>query len=1098
MNPLDAWLTELGLANYGKAFAENDIDLGVLPDLTDGDLASLGLSLGHRRKLMAAAARLRVAAEQPPVKPSESSQQVERRQVTVLFTDLVGSTALSTELDPEDMSALLREYQGRCAVAIARHEGFLARYLGDGVLAYFGFPAAHEYDAEHAVRAGLDILREVAQIRRPDGKQLETRVGIATGLVVVGEIIGEGASQEHNIVGETPNLAARLQALAEPGWLVISAATERLVGRFFEHIYLGEHALKGFALPVPAWRTLREQVVVSRFAALRAGESGVLVGRDQELGIALDYWAAARSGAGHAILLSGDAGMGKSRLLEAITESVAREPHRMLRCQCSPYHRNSALYPVIQLLRHAADIRRERSEAQNLAALETFLAERGIAGRRSLLLLAEALGVETQEQISAMEMTKAQRKLESFALLLAFVHGVAGDAPTLFLLEDAHWIDPTTQEFVDRLIPGIDRQRVLAVITHRPEFAAAWAEQPQAASIVCKKLSRENCALLARSIAQPALVAEAIIDEIVARSDGVPLFVEELTKAVVAAKAERSASVPATLQDSLMSRLDRLGRAKDVAQVASVIGREFSLSVLAEIADATAAELAGALGRLIESGLVFRVEAEAEDVFSFNHSLVQEAAYASMLKSRRRALHERIARVLEGNPGVCEEEPELLAHHFRHAGLCDLACMYSERAGDRAAARSSFVEAIAHFDAALAEANKLEAGMERTRRELDLLLKMGPPLCVIKSPQSQEVADLYQRARDHAAALQDDTELFTATWGLWFNTIQGRWLDRARDNAEALVVFAGRTGNDDLMMEGMHCRWATAQFRGELATALTGAHEGMRRYDREKHGRLAQVFGGHDPGVCAHSVCGNMLALAGRPAAEVQYHDGQALSIAEDLRHPGSLAHAAMNSSIAAMLARRYCEADQYAQRLLEIANKHNFPPMRAHAQFVSGWAQAHTGDFSAGMAAMDKVFSPVVSTGPMFRVYAAVFAEGREQEGRFKEALSILESAIATITEPGVGLYISELYRLRGVCLLQAEPAKADEAMHAIRAALDITRRQGASALELRAAMSLAQAEAAGDRSTGGLDSLRELVTKLPPGFESPELAEARRLVPH
>jgi predicted ATPase/class 3 adenylate cyclase len=1099
MKDLDTWLAELGLEKYCQVFAENDIELGVLPDLTDGDLANLGLSLGHRRKLMAAAARLRPRGgvfNSPATGAEDALQQVERRQVTVLFTDLVGSTALSTELDPEDLSALLREFQDRCARAIARHEGFLARYLGDGVLAYFGFPAAHEHDAERAVRAGLDILREVAQIKVPGRKPLETRVGIATGLVVVGEIIGEGASQEHSIVGETPNLAARLQALAEPGWVVIGAATERLAGRFFEHTYLGEHVLKGFAQPVPAWRTLREQTVQSRFAAIRSSDGGPLVGRDRELGFAMEYWAAARNGEGHAILLCGDAGMGKSRLLEAITEGVTCTPHRMLRCQCSPYHRTSALYPVIQLLRSAADIHQERDAVENLAALRIFLDERGLAGRQALLLLAEALGIEMSERISPMELTKAQRKAETLALLSAFLEGGAGDPTTLLLLEDAHWIDPTTQELIDRLLQNIDRQRLLAVITHRPDFKTSWSELPQATTIACKKLSRENCAAMVRHLAREGPMADAVIEEIFRRSDGVPLFVEELTKAVVEAKAVRSASVPATLQDSLMSRLDRLGRAKDVAQVASVIGRQFQHSLLAEIVGVTDAELAGALQRLLESGLVFRVAADIGDAYLFNHSLVQEAAYESLLKTRRQALHEKIARILEQKFEVSRDgEPDLIAHHFSRAGLHAEACTHWRAAADHAAERSAFAEAIASLGHALDDANLIAGDAQRNQARLDVLLKLGTTYIIQQGPPSKNVETTMTEARTLALQGGPSVQLFQSTWGLYLNAATTRRFEIARQHVSELVSIGEQLKGDDIAIESLHHQWGISFFTGQTRALLKYAEEGARRYVPERHHRAAHVFAGHDFGVCALCNVGNALSLLGE-LDSVQARLEDSVRLAESLNHPQSIQFALGNCAFASYACGHYRECGEYAQRQLEIATRYDFPLAIKTAHFFLAVSAVHHDPVDPSLRILEENAEPALKAGFFGLAPGAAFADALGKAGRSREGLAFVDKFLDSTLDPEVGAFISELWRLRGEFTLSE--SRDDKALgeRYLRTAVSIAGTQEAALLRMRAALALARLLADG----GSRDEARSILTAaengLTPACECPELPAARNLL--
>ena len=486
--------------------------------------------------------------------------------------------------------------------------------------------------------------------------------------------------------------------------------------------------------------------------------------------------------------------------------------------------------------------------------------------------------------------------------------------------------------------------------------------------------------------------------------------------------------------------------------------------------------------------------------YSFKHALLRDVAYENLLRTRRQQLHEQIGRILvEKFAAIAEAEPELLAYHFHHAGLFDLALIHRERAGDRAVARSSFVEAIAHFNAALSEAAQLGQGPEepdRMRRELGLLLKLGPPLAAIKGYHSAEVADAYQRAHQHALALGDEDGLFKATWGLWINGIQTRRLDRARDQANALVALARSSGNEDYLLEGFHCLWATAYFRGDISTLLESSREGIERYDPERHSWMGPVFGGHDPGVCAHQVRSCAFSLRG-DFAEVKRSNERAIALAEQLKHPNSHAHALIGIMVAAQIGRDHPTVDRYAQQLIAIADKYNLPPPRAHALFLSAYTRAFTTDLEGGVAAMEAEYPRASAIGPLFRYYAALLAEGREKSGRFQEALTLLGGAIETVTEPGVGLYISELYRLQGICLLRVDRgANEDAAMRSLRTAVEVAREQTATVLELRAAVSLARAAIAIGDPTEDLASLRELCATLPPEFDAANLREANDLL--
>jgi predicted ATPase len=499
----------------------------------------------------------------------------------------------------------------------------------------------------------------------------------------------------------------------------------------------------------------------------------------------------------------------------------------------------------------------------------------------------------------------------------------------------------------------------------------------------------------------------------------------------------------------------------------------------------------------MEAGLAYRRSGGVEASYSFKHALVRDAAYENLLRARRAQIHERIARVLAENFAyVAESEPEVLAHHFHHAGLLDLAADYRERAGDRAAARSSYAEAVAHFSDALDEAAQLPPGPDRTKRELGLLLKLGSPIAITKGPQSAEYGAVSERAHEHAMSLGDETALFKATWGLWYNSVTGRRLERARDHADELMALGGRKSFDgDLLLEAFHCRWSTAWFRGDARTSWESSAEGVRRYERAKHGWMGPVFGGHDPGVCAHCVRAMALSMFGRHAEGIRDIES-AFALGEELGHPSSRGHALHNALIVSQLAKDCAAIEGYAQRAIELAEKYNMPPHRSHASMIRGWALALGGDLCAGVAVMEAEFPRAYAVGPFFRYYAALFAEGLEKAGRFADALDVVRPALATVTEPGVGIFVPELYRVQGLCLMRVDGASPHEAMHSLRTAIDIARQQGATLLELRAATSLARAAIDLGRPDEGFSVLGEVCSSLPHEFDAGELQEARQML--
>jgi len=1056
MSGLRDWLRKNNFEQYADAFEANDIDLDILPELNERDLEQIGVSLGNRRRLLKAIAEC--VSETAPLKPAdtEASADAERRQVTVLFCDMVGSTALSGVVDPELLGSLIRRYQDATAGAIGRFGGFVAKFMGDGVLAYFGFPRAFEDAAERAVRAAIGILAEVGGIERPDGERLQARVGIATGLVVVGEIVGTGTAQERTIVGETPNLAARLQALAAPDTILISETTHNLLGGLFELERTGEHELKGFVRPVPAWRVLGEAAVVTRFAAGRTGGSAALIGRAHEMGLMLDRWRLACLGEGQIITLIGEAGIGKSRSVEALQEAIAGEPHGLIHLQCSPYHADSALYPVIQQISRTAGFATADSPAIRLEKLRALFSQRSASDAGAIPLLAELLSIPDAPPAPA-PLTPALRKAATIALLVDEIVRLGEAKPMLLIVEDAHWVDATTLEMLTRISDSIAQARLLVVVTARPDFAAPWLARPHSTLLTLGRLGRAECAELVAGVAASHGISAETVAAIVAKTDGVPLFAEELTKSVMESAGEDSAAVPATLKDSLMARLDRLGEARDVAQIAAVIGRQFAFALLNAVAPKKN-ELEGALEKLIAAGIVFPEGRGQERSFSFKHALLRDAAYESLLLGRRREWHERVARALEQRfPELAANEPDLLAHHFAAAELPGPACDYRMRAGDRALSRSAYREAAAHFSAGIKLAEALPEPAERMRRQLDFLLKRGPALMVAQGHQSAEVEDVYRRASEIGTAIGDGGRTFQAKWGLWLNANVGRKTALAHDRASELVSLAQRSGDEDLLLEAYHCRWSTAFFRGDVAAALVDSRIGVETYDVSRHRHLGHAFGGHDPGVCAHVICASVLQLSGDHELAKQSYV-KAIALGETLDHPNSLSHALHNGAIGLYLVGDREATFASASRAAALAEKFGLPLWRASSLVLAAWATAVGSGVAEAARVMDAELGRATVAGPLPQFYLGVAADVMLAAGRPGDGLAHIDRAIAGIDEPGIGFYVPEIYRLRGECLLALDRANREEAKRAFTVARDIAIRQGAIILERRAEAGLAE----------------------------------------
>ena len=904
-----AWLRDLGLERYASAFRDNDIDAEVLLKLTAEDLISIGVaSVGHRRKLLDAIAGLGIAAPTvvaaAPAPGAPAQVGAERRQLTVMFCDLVGSTALSTRHDPEDLRELIGDYHRAVAGTVGRFDGFVAKYMGDGVLIYFGYPQAHEDDAERAVGAALAVIEAVGRL--PAHEDLRVRLGIATGLAVVGDLIGEGAAQERGVVGETPNLAARLQTLATPNTLVIAEATRRQIGELFDLEDLGPQQLAGFAEPQRAWRVLGESGEVSRFEALRSGETP-LVGRDEEIELLRRRWEQAKSGEGRVVLISGEPGIGKSRLTAALSAHIESEPHARLRYFCSPHHQDSALYPFIAQLERAAGFARGDTDDEKLGKLRALLAP-GTRDDDEIGLLSELLSLPSSTaDLNLSPQRKREKRLEALLNQLA---SEARHHPVLMVFEDAQWIDATSRELLDLSVDRVRHLPVLLAITFRPEFRQPWGGRFHVTNLALKRLGERDGEALVYKLADKAALSAEIVAEIVERTDGVPLFVEELTKAVLesAGQSDRltavlataslaAQSVPATLHASLMARLDRLGPApKETAQIGAVLGREFSYELIEPVAQRPERELQAALGRLIDAGLLFCRGTAPHAAYLFKHALVQDAAYGTLLRAKRQELHGRVAGSLETHfADLVERRPELLAHHLTAAGDTERATRQWLKAGRHAAHQSAYLEAIAHLERGPGLLHSLPEGPDRDGCEIDLQLALAGCLLTAKGAAGAKLP--YMRAFDLAESSGSQQQRFDALYGVWQSTNMSGESAAAGPLSARLLSMTEPEGDDGLRLQAHHSAWAAWAFADDPAKTREHTDAGRRLYDPEKHASHRFVYGGHDPGACARLLGSWAEWLLGYPHTALA-SSANSVSMAERIAHPFTLSLALTFSAV--------------------------------------------------------------------------------------------------------------------------------------------------------------------------------------------------------
>src|SRR5271166_5106393 len=1027
------WLRSLGLGQYEAVFRDNEIDAEVLPELTDADLDKLGVVLGHRKRLLKAIAGLNAPA-------AGSSQAVaktdgaERRQLTVMFIDLVGSTAMSARLDPEDMRAIIAAYHKCCASLTEHNGGFVAKYMGDGVLAYFGYPQAHEHDAERAVRAGLGIAEAAPKLKTAAGGPLHVRVGIATGIVVVGDLLGSGEAQERGVVGDTPNLAARLQAIAEPDTVVIAEGTRRLLGNLFELQDLGAKDLKGIAGPAQAWAALRPSSAESRFEALHTAGLTALVGREEEFELLLRRWSRAKAGRGQVVLISGEAGIGKSRLAAALMERLAGEPHTRLRYFCSPQHTDSALYPIIGQMERAAGLAHDDEPQAKLDKLDAVFAQ-AATSPEDAALLAQMLSLPNDGRYPTLDLVPQQRREGTLVALVSQMEALTRRSPVLMIFEDAHWTDPTSLDAFNRTVGRIRTLPVLLIVTFRPEFTAPWLGQSHVTSLTLNRLGeRESAAIIARLVGNKELPAEVMAD-IVERADGIPLFVEEMTKAVLEAESEGEArrtvaavpspalAVPASLHAPLMARLDRLGPAKAVAQIGATIGREFSHALLAVVAHVPEPELATALDRLTQSGLLSRQGAPSHATYLFKHALVQDAAYGKLLREPRRALHARIAEVLESQfAEIAASKPELLARHCTEAGLIEKAAGLWGKAGQRSAASSALVEAATQLTRALEQIATLPSTPALRREQIKFqvgLANVQMPTKGYAAPETKaslEQARVFiERAEALGEPLEDRLVLFSVLYGFWIaNVVEFNGLALRELAAEFLAVAEKERAAIPLMI-GHRLMGTSLLLTGDVAEGRTNLDRAIALYDPVEHRSLATRFA-TELGATILSWRAWALWFLGYPDAARADAD-RALRDAREFGHAPTLMNTLTITSRTRVYCGNYAAAKAQRDELVALADEKSALFWKAQGMMTEGCVFALTGQASDAVASITSSIAAYWSTGStLFTPFlSSCWAKAYADLGQFEDAWRRIGEAMTTAETTGETWCEAEIYRTAG-----------------------------------------------------------------------------------
>ena len=1103
---IENWLIEIGMDQYSAAFLENDIDMDIVGELTEIDLNTLGVSLGHGKKILKAISAMEISSSATQAEQSAAAHiEAERRQLTVMFCDLVGSTALSVQHDLEKYREILSQYQSRASQIIELFDGYIARYMGDGLLVYFGYPQAHEDDPERAVKAALRIIQEINAIPMTDAAQLQVRIGIATGQVVAGDIVGHGASEERAVLGETPNLAARLHALAKPGQVLISQGTCRLTGRLFTYADAKKHQIKGFDDPVKVWQVLGQRNTVSRFETIRNPGDADLIGRESEIMLLQQRWQRANDNEGQVVLLGGEPGIGKSRLVYELQNHIRSAHHFEIQLQCSAHHVNTAYYPFIQYIIQAANLAPSKDNDE-LDLLRHWLTGLGITDEQALPLIALLLSVPTNAVQDSGTLSSNRKKEKTFELLCQCILVEADKAPLLILVEDVHWADPTSLDLLGRLINMVAHTNVLLLITHRPEFSPSWQGAGHITAHSLTRLGRRDITKIIKSVSAGEQLQEKLIQEIIDKTDGVPLFVEELTKTVIEVSVNNNAvtktpsltsgmpiSIPDTLQDSLVARLDRLSDEKRIAQIASVIGRDFSYSLLFELVELHSSKLDNSLSILEQSGLVYKKATFPEISYSFKHALIQDAAYQTLLKRHRKVLHLKLATLMETrHPSILNQHPELIAHHLTLAEEAQRAINYWQKAATLAIERSAYHEAMSQLDTAIGLLGLTPLSKRDQKQELDLLVARAGILLPTLGYRSDETENAFSQANELAIKLRDDRNRFAALRGLHGIYIVRGNIEAAVNVAESCLEIAQKSNERQTLSLSHRLIGQSLYLQGKLNLAQTHLSKAMELAIKPNKDQLTALVHGGGYRLMVPAFLSQVLWLKGFPDS--------ALSVSRSALEEAEKNYGAFTVSASLFFLcwvygwrREFSEVTKLAQRIESLAGEHEMNEWASPGNLLTDWEFLTTAPAEqAAELARNRLQTVRSQSGIMAPYKLGLLAEALGGDCEI-QSMDVINEALALARQTGERWCEPELLRIRAQLYCAIENTAECEAQ--LKKALSLANQQSSLGFELRIATDLAELWQQQQKIPEAHDLLTSKMDRFSEGFETIDYIKSKKL---